>query len=80
MAKKYLTRAEKEEAEDELRDLAGWLAGIMHDHGGRSAMVRAICDGGRMVVAGNLYVQGGGMGTPTAALEFREELDDGKIG
>ena len=80
MAKKYLTRAEREEAENELRDLAGWLAGIMHEHGGRSAMVRAICDNGRMVVAGNLYVQGGGMGTPSAALEFREELDDGKIG
>jgi hypothetical protein len=43
-------------------------------------MVRAICDNGRMVVAGNLYVQGSGMGTPTAALEFREELDDGEIG
>jgi hypothetical protein len=80
LAKKYLSKAEKAEAEDELRDLAGWLAGVMHEHGGRSAMVRAICDGGRMVVAGNLYVQGGGMGTPTAALEFREELDDGKIG
>lgn len=50
--------------------------GVMVDHGGRSAMVRAICDGGRMVVAGNLYIQGGGMGTPTAVLEFREELDD----
>ena len=76
MARKYLTRAEKEEAEDELRDLAGWLAGIMHEHGGRSAMVRAISDDGRMAVAGNLYVQGGGMGAPSAALEFREELDD----
>jgi len=78
LAKKYLTRAEREEAEDELRGLAGWLAGIMHEHGGRSAMVRAICDDGRMVVAGNLYVQGSGMGAPSAALEFREELDDGE--
>jgi len=40
--------------------------------------LRAICDGGRMVVAGNLYIQGGGMGTPSATLEFREELDDGE--
>ena len=80
MAASKQTASDWTEAEDELRDLAGWLAGIMHDHGGRSAMVRAICDGGRMVVAGNLYVQGRGMGTPPAALEFREELDDGKIG
>jgi hypothetical protein len=65
LARKYLPRAEREEAEDELRDLAGWLAGVMHEHGGRSAMVRAISDNGRMVVAGNLYIQGGGMGTPT---------------
>ena len=41
-------------------------------------MVRATCDNGRMVVAGNLYVQGGGMGAPSAALEFREELDYGE--
>lgn len=76
MARKYLPKAEREEAEDELRDLAGWLAGIMHEHGGRSAMVRCMVVDGQVEVAANLYMQAERMGAPTPALEFREELDD----
>lgn len=74
MAGKYLPKDEKAVARDELLDLAGWLAGIMHDHGGRSAMVRCMVADGQVVVAANLYLQGERMGAPTPALEFREVM------
>lgn len=73
-AAKHLPKDEKAVARDELLDLASWLAGVMVDHGGRSAMVRCMVADGQVVVAANLYTQGGGMGAPTAALEFREVM------
>lgn len=74
MAGKYLPKDEAEKAKDELLDLASWLAGVMVDHGGRSAMVRCMVVDGQVVVAANLYLQGERMGAPTPALEFREVL------
>ena len=73
-AAKYLPEDEAEIARDELLDLASWLAGVMADHGGRSAMVRCMVADGQVTVAGNLYVQGERMGAPTPALEFREVM------
>lgn len=74
MAGKYLPKDEAEIAKDELLDLASWLAGVMVDHGGRSAMVRCMVADGQVTVAANLYTQGERMGAPTPALEFREVL------
>ena len=74
MAGKYLPKDEAEIARDELLDLASWLAGVMVDHGGRSAMVRCMVADGQVTVAANLYLQGERMGAPTPALEFREVL------
>ena len=74
MARKHLSKDEKAVARDELLDIASWLAGVMADHGGRSAMVRCMVADGQVTVAGNLYVQGERMGAPTPALEFREVL------
>mgnify|MGYP006923249567 CR=1 FL=1 len=74
MARKHLGKDEAAVARDELRDLAGWLAGIMHEHGGRSAMVRCMVVDGQVTVAANLYTQAERMGAPTPALEFREVL------
>lgn len=73
-AAKYLSKDEAEIARDELLDLASWLAGVMVDHGGRSAMVRCMVADGQVVVVANLYLQGERMGAPTPALEFREVL------
>lgn len=73
-AAKHLPKDEKAVAKDELLDLASWLAGVMVDHGGRSAMVRCMVVDGQVVVAANLYLQGERMGAPTPALEFREVM------
>ena len=73
-AAKHLPKDEKEIAKDELLDLASWLAGVMVNHGGRSAMVRCMVVDGQVTVAGNLYVQAERMGVPTPALEFREVM------
>lgn len=74
MAGKHLSKDEAAVARDELRDIGSWLAGVMVDHGGRSAMVRTMVVDGEVVLAANLYTHGGGMGAPTAALEFREVM------
>ncbi len=74
MARKHLSKDEAAIARDELLDIGSWLAGVMVDHGGRSAMVRCMVVDGQVVVAANIYTQGGGMGAPTAALEFREVM------
>ena len=73
-AAKYLPKDEKAVAKDELLDIASWLASVMVDHGGRSAMVRCMVVDGQVEVAANLYLQGERMGAPTPALEFREVM------
>lgn len=73
-AAKRLPKDEKAVARNELLDIGSWLAGVMADHGGRSAMVRTMVVDGQVVVAANLYTQAERMGAPTPALEFREVL------
>lgn len=74
MARKHLSKDEAAVARSELLDIGAWLAGVMADHGGRSAMVRTMVVDGEVVLAANIYTQGGGMGAPSAALEFREVM------
>lgn len=74
MAGKHLSKDEAAIARDELLAIGSWLAGVMADHGGRSAMVRCMVVDGQVEVAANLYTQAERMGAPTPALEFREVL------